>query len=73
VTRPGGQVLIVGPDYPNQTVFQKLADAIMLFYDEEEADRMFHEAGFDSWRHRIQQSRPGSPRAITTLAQVPEN
>jgi len=73
VTRPGGQVLIVGPDYPNQTVFQKLADAIMLFYDEEEADRMFHEAGFDSWRHHIQQSRPGSPRAITTHAQVPEN
>ncbi|MEF8907639.1 MAG: methyltransferase domain-containing protein, partial [Haloarculaceae archaeon] len=30
VTRPGGQVLVVGPDYPDNTVFQKVADAIML-------------------------------------------
>ena len=71
VTKPGGQVLIVGPDYPNQTVFQKLADAIMLFYDEEEADRMFEAAGFTDFEHLIQQNRPGSPRAITTIAQVP--
>ena len=70
MTKPGGQVLVVGPDYPNNSVFQKMADAIMLFYDEEEADRMFTEAGFTEFEHLIQQARPGSPRAITTIAQV---
>jgi len=49
-----------------------MADAIMLFYDEEEADRMFTDAGFEEFEHHIQQSRPGSPRAITTIAEVPE-
>lgn len=72
VGRPGGQVLVVGPDYPNQTLFQKLADAIMLFYDEEEADRMFREAGFEQFDHHIQQAHAGSPRAITTVAAIPE-
>ena len=72
IAKPGGKVLIVGPDYPNSSVFQKMADAIMLFYDEEEADRMFAEAGFETFEHHIQQARPGSPRAITTIAQVPE-
>jgi demethylmenaquinone methyltransferase/2-methoxy-6-polyprenyl-1,4-benzoquinol methylase len=72
VAAPGGQVLIVGPDYPNTTLFQRLADAIMLFYDEEEADRMFTAAGFTDVEHHIQQAAPGSPRAITTVAQVPE-
>ena len=71
VTKPGGTVL-VGPDYPDNTVFQKLADAIMLFYDEEEADRMFAEAGYPDFEHHIQQARPGSPRAITTVAPIPE-
>ncbi|WP_302081688.1 methyltransferase domain-containing protein [Salinibaculum rarum] len=70
VTKPGGQVLVVGPDYPKNSVFQKMADAIMLFYDEEEADRMFADAGFTDFEHHIQQARPGSPRAITTIAQV---
>jgi demethylmenaquinone methyltransferase/2-methoxy-6-polyprenyl-1,4-benzoquinol methylase len=72
VTKPGGRVLVVGPDYPRTTVFQKLADAIMLFYDEDEADRMFSEAGYTDFEHHIQQARPGSPRAITTIAEVPE-
>ncbi|WP_435196527.1 methyltransferase domain-containing protein [Natronomonas sp. EA1] len=72
VVKPGGTVLVVGPDYPNATVFQKLADAIMLFYDEAEADRMFTEAGYTDFEHHIQQRRPGSPRAITTVARVPE-
>jgi demethylmenaquinone methyltransferase/2-methoxy-6-polyprenyl-1,4-benzoquinol methylase len=72
VVRPGEQVLVVGPDYPQNTVFQKLADAIMLFYDENEADRMFAEAGFEDVEHHIQQARPGSPRAITTIARAPE-
>ena len=71
VGKPGGTVLIVGPDYPNNTIFQKMADAIMLFYDEEEADRMFSEAGFETFEHRIQQASANSPRAITTIAQVP--
>jgi len=70
VATPGGQVLVVGPDYPNSTVFQKAADAIMLFYDETEADRMFREAGFERFGHTIQQASPNSPRAITTLASV---
>lgn len=72
VAKPGGTVLIVGPDYPNRSVFQKLADAIMLFYDEEEADRMFDEAGFETFDHHIQQASSKSPRAITTIADVPE-
>jgi demethylmenaquinone methyltransferase/2-methoxy-6-polyprenyl-1,4-benzoquinol methylase len=72
VTVPGGRVLVVGPDYPSSTVFRKLADAIMLFYDEAEADRMFAEAGFVDARHRVMQARPGSPRAIATVATVPE-
>ena len=72
VTRPGGRVLVVGPDYPDNTVFQKVADAIMLFYDEEEADRMFAAAGYPDFEHHIQPARPGSPRAITTIAAVPE-
>jgi demethylmenaquinone methyltransferase/2-methoxy-6-polyprenyl-1,4-benzoquinol methylase len=71
VVKPGGPVLVVGPDYPNNTLLQKLADAIMLFYDESEADRMFREAGFESVEHHLQQARPGSPRAITTVARVP--
>jgi demethylmenaquinone methyltransferase/2-methoxy-6-polyprenyl-1,4-benzoquinol methylase len=50
-----------------------LADAIMLFYDENEADRMFTEAGYEDFEHHIQQARPGSPRAITTIARVAEN
>ena len=73
VTKPGGPVLVVGPDYPTSTAFAKLADAIMLFYDEAEADRMFAEAGFQAFEHRIQQRAPGTPRAITTIARVPES
>jgi len=72
VGKPGGTVLIVGPDYPNRSIFQKVADAIMLFYDEEEADRMFSAAGFAEFEHRIQQASANSPRAITTIATVPE-
>jgi demethylmenaquinone methyltransferase/2-methoxy-6-polyprenyl-1,4-benzoquinol methylase len=72
VVKPGGPVLVVGPDAPKTTLFGKVADAIMLFYDEEEADRMFREAGFESVEHEVLQAHPGSPRAIVTLAQVPE-
>ena len=73
VTKPGGRVLVVGPDYPNSKVMQTLADAIMLFYDESEADRMFTEAGYTEFEHHIQQASSGSPKAITTVATVPES
>jgi len=72
VTTPGGRVLVVGPDYPRTGVFGRLADAIMLFYDESEADAMFAEAGFEEFEHHIQQRAPGAPRAITTIARVPD-
>jgi demethylmenaquinone methyltransferase/2-methoxy-6-polyprenyl-1,4-benzoquinol methylase len=71
VTKPGGSVLVVGPDYPDSSLFGALADVIMLFYDESEADTMFAEAGFEEFEHRIQQRAPGTPRAITTIARVP--
>jgi demethylmenaquinone methyltransferase/2-methoxy-6-polyprenyl-1,4-benzoquinol methylase len=72
VGKPGGTVLIVGPDSPNSTVMRKAADAIMLFYDETQADQMFEDAGFDTFEHRIQQASSNSPRAITTIAEVPD-
>jgi len=72
VTRPGGQVLVVGPDDPTNTVFKKVADAIMLFYDAEEADRMFRAAGLREADHTVMQAKPGSPRAIVSRADVPE-
>ena len=73
VTEPGGTVLMVGPDAPTTTLFGKLADAIMLFYDADEADRMFTEAGYTDFEHVIMQANPGSPRAIVTVATVPES
>ena len=72
VGRPGGQVLVVGPDSPDRAVLEKVADAIMLFYDEAEADRMFAEAGYESFEHHIQQASQNSPPAITTVADIPE-
>jgi demethylmenaquinone methyltransferase/2-methoxy-6-polyprenyl-1,4-benzoquinol methylase len=72
VVKPGNRVLVVGPDQPKTGVMQRVADAIMLFYDEGEADRMFDEAGFVDVEHHVQQARPGSPRAITTIARAPE-
>ncbi|WP_123535532.1 methyltransferase domain-containing protein [Halosimplex salinum] len=72
VTEPGGQVLIVGPNYPSRAIFQKLADAFMLFYDAEEADRMFSEAGFEEFRHVTMGPSYSPEVAITTVAEVPE-
>jgi len=72
VTRPGGQVLVVGPNYPSRRVFQELADAVMLFYDEDEADRMFREAGFTAFRHLTHGPRYSPDIAITTVAEVTE-
>jgi len=72
VVKPGGSVLVVGPNYPRSTVFQKLADAIMLFYDEAEADRMFRDAGFERIEHRTMGPTYKPDVAITTLARVPD-
>ncbi|WP_436928672.1 methyltransferase domain-containing protein [Halosimplex halobium] len=72
IAKPGGQVLIVGPNYPSNTVFQKLADAFMLFYGEDEADRMFHEAGYEQFRHVTMGPSYSPEVAITTVAEVPE-
>jgi len=71
VARPGGQVLVVGPNYPRSSIFQKLADAIMLFYDAEDADRMFAEAGFDDVEHVTMGPGYNPEIAITTVARVP--
>jgi demethylmenaquinone methyltransferase/2-methoxy-6-polyprenyl-1,4-benzoquinol methylase len=71
VARPGGQVLVVGPNHPSSTLFGKLADAIMLFYDEDEADRMFDAAGFEEFRHVTMGPRYNPEIAITTVATVP--
>jgi len=72
VGKPGGQVLVVGPNYPSRRVFQRLADAIMLFYDAKEADRMFDEAGFEQFRHLTHGPVYSPDVAITTVADVPE-
>jgi demethylmenaquinone methyltransferase/2-methoxy-6-polyprenyl-1,4-benzoquinol methylase len=72
VVEPGGSVLVVGPNYPNSSLFQRLADAIMLFYDEAEADRMFEAAGFDDVEHVTMGPSYNPEIAITTLARVPE-
>ncbi len=72
VLKPGGQVLVVGPNYPDNPLAQVLADAMMLFYDEYEADRMFKQAGFDDVRHLFQGPSYEPEVAITTVARAPE-
>jgi demethylmenaquinone methyltransferase/2-methoxy-6-polyprenyl-1,4-benzoquinol methylase len=71
VGKPGAPVLVVGPEAPDGPIRRRMADAIMLFYDEEEADQMFEAAGFERFDHRVQQASARSPPAITTLATVP--
>ncbi|MFB6138311.1 MAG: methyltransferase domain-containing protein [Halobacteriaceae archaeon] len=72
VTRPGGRVLVVGPVAPDNAVLRRLADAIMLFYDEAEADRLFEAAGFAEFSHRTLRATRVSPGAIVTRARVPD-
>ncbi|MFA9425619.1 methyltransferase domain-containing protein [Natronorubrum sp. A-ect3] len=72
VLKPGGQVLVVGPNYPDNILAQKLADSIMLFYDEYEADRMFKEAGFEDVKHMFQGPSYDPEVAITTIGRAPE-
>ena len=72
VLRPGGQVLVVGPNSPDNPLAARLADAIMLFYDEYEADRMFKTAGFEEVRHALMGPSYDPDVAITTVACTPE-
>jgi len=73
VVKPGGTVLVVGPHEPESRVFRTLADAIMLFYDEREADRMFRKAGFGAFEHHTMGPWYNPDIAITTVASVPES
>lgn len=72
VTKPGGRVLIVGPRRPNGRVVGAIADSIMLFYDEDEATRMFEEAGWAGIEHTLMGSDYVEDDAIVTLARNPE-
>ncbi len=72
VVKPGGQVLVVGPNTPDNPVAGALADAMMLFYDEYEADRMFKTAGFEEVRHKFMGPSYEPKVAITTVARAPE-
>ena len=72
VVKPGGQVLVVGPNTPDNRLARTLANAMMLFYDEYEADRMFKTAGFDDVRHLLQGPSYSPEVAITTVARAPE-
>jgi demethylmenaquinone methyltransferase/2-methoxy-6-polyprenyl-1,4-benzoquinol methylase len=73
VVRPGGKVLVVGPNRPRSPVRRRLADAMMLFYDEVEAQEMFEAAGFETVRHRLMGPEYEPDIAITSLARVPES
>ncbi|AFZ73166.1 methyltransferase domain-containing protein [Natronobacterium gregoryi] len=72
VLKPGGQVLVVGPNYPDNFLAQRLADSIMLFYDEYEADEMFKTAGFEDVKHALMGPSYDPDVAITTIARAPE-
>ncbi|GAB3667964.1 methyltransferase domain-containing protein [Halopiger thermotolerans] len=72
VLKPGGQVLVVGPNYPDNLLAQYLADSIMLFYDEYEADAMFKRAGFEDVKHAFMGPSYDPDVAITTIGRAPE-
>ncbi|ELZ03988.1 methyltransferase domain-containing protein [Natrialba asiatica] len=72
VLKPGGQVLVVGPNYPDNVLAQRLADSIMLFYDEYEADRMFKRAGFEEVKHAFLGPSYNTDAAITTIGRAPK-
>jgi len=72
VLKPGGRVLVVGPNYPDNIVSQIVADSIMLFYDEYEADRMFKTAGFEDVKHAFMGPSYDPDVAITTIGRAPE-
>jgi demethylmenaquinone methyltransferase/2-methoxy-6-polyprenyl-1,4-benzoquinol methylase len=72
IVKPGGQILVVGPNSPDSFLMEKLADAIMLFYGVDEADRMFREAGYEHFEHYFMGPSYNPEIAITTVAHVPE-
>lgn len=72
VCRPGGQVLVVGPNEPNNPLLGAIADGIMLFYDEAEADRMFAAAGYETFDHYLMGPSYSPEIAITTVASLPD-
>ncbi|PSQ17729.1 SAM-dependent methyltransferase [Halobacteriales archaeon QS_8_69_26] len=72
VAKPGGQVLVVGPNRPTTPIKRRLADSIMLFYGEDRAQEMFEAAGFTDVRHRLMGPAHSPTIAITTVARVPE-
>ena len=72
VARPGGTVLVVGPNAPESRILRRIADAIMLFYDEATADRMFREAGFAQFEHRVMGPAYNPAIAIATRARAPD-
>ncbi len=71
VARPGGQVLVVGPNEPSEPIRRRLANAMMLFYTEEEAQDWFESAGFADVEHRLLGPDHAPTIAIATLARVP--
>ena len=71
VLKPDGQVLVVGPNEPDNVAARALAKAIMLFYDEREADRMFRTAGFREIEHLLMGPEYDPDIAITTVARAP--
>lgn len=71
VVKPGGKVMVVGPNYPDSRIGRRVADAIMLFYDVDEADQMFRDAGFEETSHQVLGSRYKKDVAIASLATVP--
>ena len=72
VVKPGGRVVVVGPYYPDSWLGRKLVDAIMLFYDEAEADEMFESAGYEEFYHEVVGSKYKSDLAIVSVGTVPE-
>jgi demethylmenaquinone methyltransferase/2-methoxy-6-polyprenyl-1,4-benzoquinol methylase len=72
VTKPGGRVLVVGPRRPSGRVAGVIADSIMLFYDEEEATRMFREAEWTDIEHTLMGSEYVEDDAIVTVARNSE-
>jgi ubiquinone/menaquinone biosynthesis C-methylase UbiE len=73
VAKPGAPVLVIGPNYPENRVAQHLADAIMLFYDEAEADRMFAAAGYEEVTHDVMGPRHWPNAAIVSLGIAPDD
>ncbi|MFB6082417.1 MAG: methyltransferase domain-containing protein [Halanaeroarchaeum sp.] len=71
VVVPGGQVLVVGPNYPPWPVVQQIMDSIMLFYDVDEAQRMFEAAGFAAIEHQEMGPENLGNLALVTVGRVP--